>query len=259
MVWADGTRGYLVKADFDWPTIEWVKVPVDINTGVPSGAAIRMRHFRDCDHWYRDANGGFIGPEPYLASKEQMRELLPCKDCQGRAKRERHPSTGSWSSTTSDSADVQAAPSPIAVDVAPTDRSGQTQFRREQAYLRSHLLKGRDFAPCDVCGRDLPAPLLVAAHIVPRSQLSDAERLNFGAAAMLACGLGCDALFELGYLVVDGVGVLARGRPTASVALELAVNQLVGSDCPGHDSERASSFSRHRDLHLQAEPSGVIR
>ena len=248
-----------MKAEFGWPTIEWVKVPVDINTGVPSGAAIRMRHFRDCDHWYRDANGGFIGAEPNLASEEQMRELPPCKDCQGRAKRERNPSTGPWSSTSADGTDWRETPFPIVIAVAATDRSGQTQFRREQAYLRSHLLKGREVAPCDVCGRDLPAALLVAAHIVPRSLLSDAERLNFDAVAMLACGLGCDALFELGYLVVDGMGVLARGRSTASVALELAVSQLVGSDRPGHDSDTASSFNRHRDLHLQAELSGVIR
>lgn len=64
-------------AEFDWPTIEWAKVPVDIHTGTPSGAAIRKRHFRDCDHWYRDVACGFIGAELLLASETQMRELPP--------------------------------------------------------------------------------------------------------------------------------------------------------------------------------------
>ena len=81
-------------------------------------------------------------------------------------------------------------------DEGETDSETLTKIRLEQGELRKHLLGGRAAAPCAICGRLLPDRLLIAAHIVPRRNLTDAERVDFTSVAMLACVLGCDALFR---------------------------------------------------------------
>ncbi|WP_154794539.1 hypothetical protein [Occultella kanbiaonis] len=132
-----------------------------------------------------------------------------------------------------------------------TDSEAITQIRREQGHLRASLLRARATAPCDVCGRELPATFLVAAHIVPRRDLTHEERLDFASAAMLACALGCDSLFECGYIVIDDDGRIARGRPAAAEALLYEINALIGRTCLAFNGVRAPSFARHRGSHLE--------
>lgn len=80
-----------------------------------------------------------------------------------------------------------------------------TKYRKEQAFLRAYLLDGRNQAACVLCGRMMPQELLVAAHIKPRSKASRSERLDFENIAALMCSLGCDSLFEKGFVyVVEG-------------------------------------------------------
>jgi hypothetical protein len=51
----------------------------------------------------------------------------------------------------------------------------------------------------------LPTALLIAAHIKPRSKCTEDERRDFVNNVIPMCLLGCDALFELRFLVVaDG-------------------------------------------------------
>ncbi len=115
--------------------------------------------------------------------------------------------------------------------VETTDTEAITKIRVEQGRLRAHLLQGADHGVCDLCGRDLPSDLLVAAHIQPRSELSDSERLDFERVAMLACVLGCDALFEAGYIAVDDQGRIVAGRQAATDALTAKVSTLAGRSC----------------------------
>ncbi|WP_368824586.1 hypothetical protein [Kocuria cellulosilytica] len=120
--------------------------------------------------------------------------------------------------------------------------------RREQAHLRRHLLQGRTAAPCSICGEVLPARLLIAGHIKPRNLCTEEERVDFTAAAMLICVLGCDALFEWGYIVVDTTGHVDLGRPAETKDLEAAVDQLVGKTCTVHNASTATNFEAHRSL-----------
>jgi len=88
----------------------------------------------------------------------------------------------------------------------PTDQL-QTVYRRtEQRFLRSQLFQHRDRCKCDLCGRELPEKLLIAAHIKPRSECESRERLDFANIAFAACLLGCDALYERGYISVSHSG-----------------------------------------------------
>lgn len=133
-----------------------------------------------------------------------------------------------------------------------TDATAQVVVRREQSYLRSHLLRGRAEAPCALCGRELPASELVAAHIVPRHLLNEGERLDFHATAMLACTLGCDALFERGYVAVDASGCVVGNRATENEALLSVIGTLLGRSVAGHTAATAPRFAQHLALHAPA-------
>lgn len=191
-----------------------------------------MRHFADCDHWSRNDDGSWIGEPAFLASDEQMASLPPCKDCVYRAEQSGNDRLGPRLSTAEPEQTVSPsdAPLPVLLDLDGTDVTATVKARREQAYLRRHLLAGATERECALCGRLLPGSFLVAAHIVPRRHLDDAQRLDFASAAMLACALGCDTLFELGYVVVGDDGTLAVGK-SATGALADAVGALGGRQC----------------------------
>ncbi|MBU2697432.1 hypothetical protein [Pimelobacter sp. 30-1] len=63
-----------------------------------------------------------------------------------------------------------------------------------------------------------------------------------------ACVLGCDALFEHGYVGVDGAGRAIRLRTAPSAAVAAAVGALHGREVPGLTPGRARRFAEHRTL-----------
>lgn len=242
---ASELRHLVASGVYAWPTVEWVKIPVHRSNGTPNGSPIRMRHFLDCMHWYRDDKGDLLGDPPMVATNEQMRDLPPCHDCAKQAASAANPESGpriadEWPKGLND---------PVGVLSDVTDGFAVTAIRREQSHLRRHLLAGRSVAPCALCGRLLPETVLVAAHIAPRRVLSNAERLDFASAAMLTCALGCDALFELGYIVVNAVGQIAVQRVPESEALRVATGALVGRRLAVYGAPTAPRFAQHRDAH----------
>lgn len=68
------------------------------------------------------------------------------------------------------------------------------------------------------------------------------------AIAMLACSLGCDELFEQGYLVLDDDGLVRPGRSTDSAALQSVVDALVDGMCPALSTTTAADFARRKRL-----------
>lgn len=134
------------------------------------------------------------------------------------------------------------------------DRKYQRASRREQSYLRTILLgKNLAQAKCALCGRVLPVRLLWASHIKSRSKCSDAEKLDIPNIAMLACVLGCDALFEYGYVGVDASGVVR-----VSNALEgagEAAAYLWGRKCEAFTPARAKYFEWHWNTIFSRLPS----
>lgn len=231
---------------FDWPTIEWLRDRANLKTGGTHGAP-RRRHFSHCEHFYAEGQAGVPLDQPaYRATDQQMRELPICKDCVRAARTAGHPAVGPREPLT-EVADL-VVPEPDAA--APTDYATIIRSRAEQSALRRELVGGRSSAACDLCGRTFPVGLLVAAHIVPRARLSDAQRRDYRRAAMLACALGCDAVFELGHVVVNKDGVIEPGRLPAGEALASFVDTLTGRFCTAHDTSRADRFAEHRSLHI---------
>ena len=137
---------------------------------------------------------------------------------------------------------------PVAWAGETTDAEAFGKVRMEQAELRAHHLAGRASAPCALCGRVLPSRLLVAAHIAPRHALSDEQRRRFDEVAMLACALGCDALFEWGYVTVDGNGIVRAGIEAPTDDLRRAVADLVGKQCSAFSNTTAALFVERRKV-----------
>ncbi|HEX5393071.1 MAG TPA: HNH endonuclease [Rhodocyclaceae bacterium] len=100
--------------------------------------------------------------------------------------------------------------------------------RKEQAFLRSYLLRGKGQGECVLCGRTLPRELLVAAHIKARSECSRDERLDFDNVAALMCVLGCDSLFDKGFVYAPDGCVRVNSRREGTPHLDNAISQIEG-------------------------------
>lgn len=128
-----------------------------------------------------------------------------------------------------------------------TDGDALVKIRKEQRDLRRGLLRGRPTADCAICGAMAPARLLIAGHIKPRSKCTDAERRDYRS-AMLVCNLGCDALFEWGYIVVDGTGRVCTGRKAETETLRAAVAAVAGKMCSAFNRHTSGKFAAHARL-----------
>jgi hypothetical protein len=119
--------------------------------------------------------------------------------------------------------------------------------RREQGKARTRVLAGRTTVQCELCGLILPAPCCRLAHVKRRSACSGLERRQLKN-LMLACALGCDHLFELGYVYVDSAGRIRRSPQMATTPdLDIAVSALAGRACLAHDSASEPFFAWHRN------------
>jgi hypothetical protein len=116
--------------------------------------------------------------------------------------------------------------------------------RAEQADLRESLLASED-PRCAICHRRLPQDLLVAGHIKPRRACSDAERQDFANVAMLVCSLGCDTLYEKGYIAVDREGLIVRMARILQPDVEIYLAPLVGNSCLRFNNRTAPHYAWH--------------
>ncbi|MDF4259452.1 hypothetical protein P7M41_24090 [Vibrio parahaemolyticus] len=110
--------------------------------------------------------------------------------------------------------------------------------RAEQTLLRAYLLEGNKLATCAICNSKLPENMLVAAHIKRRSKCSDDEKLDFGAVATLMCKLGCDDLYEKGYIYVDKGIVRSNPNAVTTEALDSKISSLVGNEVSNWEESR---------------------
>ncbi|MFJ9557814.1 hypothetical protein ACIRPH_28730 [Nocardiopsis sp. NPDC101807] len=117
--------------------------------------------------------------------------------------------------------------------------------RAEQKMLRQDKLDGRTQVHCDLCQLLLPARLVHTAHIRRRSESPRRVRLDPNN-LMFACVLGCDSLFEHGYVYVAADGAICSAEKSEKdPALAVAVGRL-GATCTAHTDESAAYFAWHR-------------
>ncbi|WP_026555590.1 HNH endonuclease [Arthrobacter sp. 35W] len=178
------------------------------------------------------------------AGKPQHRYLTPLSDEEGKALL----AEAGVSAPLSSAGSLRGLPGDVwGVE---EDDPGMTTIRVEQAHLRKHLLRGRQNAPCSICGEDLPARLLIAGHIKPRGKCTEEERMDHERSAMLICALGCDALYEWGYIIVGEDGRIHAGQPAETKRIQDAVDVLVGHLCSAFNDHTAENFAENSRLML---------
>ncbi len=130
---------------------------------------------------------------------------------------------------------------------APLERMASALVRQEQAPLRNALLQGGTSGTCGICGHTLSASLLVSGHIKPRSACTDEEKRDIPSIAMLFCLLGCDALYERGYVYLDEGVIKSRSKAQDSDELKSVLNRLRNNPCQYWTPKRAVYFRWHAE------------
>lgn len=129
------------------------------------------------------------------------------------------------------------------------DMPGTVKRRLEQSLLRKILLGKKTSECCALCGADLPVDLLVIGHIRKRHSCPPELKKDL-ANVMPVCLLGCDRLFENGYVVVDQNGAIQPGPSWKVVpSVQSALQRLVGRQCGVWSESSEAYFRWHRDHH----------
>lgn len=133
-------------------------------------------------------------------------------------------------------------------DSGSTDVLTAQLVRREQQKLRKRLFGARQSATCAFCGRVLPTGMLRVAHIKRRAEATHSERHDL-ANVMSVCVLGCDGLFESGYLYVDSAGAIRMSiKAHHTEDLKIAAASYDGTACGAHTVHSSHYFAHHRKV-----------
>ena len=126
------------------------------------------------------------------------------------------------------------------------DASTTTTRRKEQRHLKNNLFGYSQTSYCCICGLELPVELLRAAHIKKRTNCIRKEKLDYNV-VMPACVLGCDSLYEDGWIVVDSSGIIQKGRGRGKITSNLfrEVNELTGKKCREFNAKNSDYFQWH--------------
>ncbi len=127
------------------------------------------------------------------------------------------------------------------------DRASTFARRAEQGHLK-RLLLSHGGGRCALCGREFPAKLLVAAHIKKRAACTDDEKRDLVNIGMLACLLGCDSLYEHGFVAVEEGGRLLTSPEGHEVPAldDYAKKNFVSRTCAWWSPAREPYFYWHR-------------
>lgn len=154
--------------------------------------------------------------------------------------------TGSLLTSASDVSNALAAFNGLEGEL---DVSSTAKRRKEQSLLRTILLKNKATECCALCGRDLPVDLLVIGHIRKRHSCTSEMKKDL-ANVMPVCLLGCDRLFENGYVVVNAKGAIQAGLPGKIVpSIQPAIQLLVDKQCSAWSETADGYFEWHRTHH----------
>jgi hypothetical protein len=143
-------------------------------------------------------------------------------------------------------ADIEAAKAALQAMDGELDADTSARRRKEQTHLRTILLGKKQTECCSICGRTLPVDLLVIGHIRKRHSCPQDIKKDL-ANVMPVCLLGCDVLFENGYIYVDTDGNIQAAAHVSKVPeLQLAAKMVVGLKCRAWRTDSEPYFAWHR-------------
>ena len=108
------------------------------------------------------------------------------------------------------------------------DSNSISKVRKEQKFLRVHLTNGLLIAKCTLCQNEFPVEMLIAAHIKKRSECTNIEKLDFDNVATLMCKVGCDDLFEKGYIFVQNGTIQQNSNRETTTYLDEIISKITG-------------------------------
>lgn len=117
--------------------------------------------------------------------------------------------------------------------------------RKEQSYLRKKIFKDKKLETCSICGAELPVDLLVTAHLKRRADCTKDERLDVENIVLPMCKMGCDDLYEKGYILVEQGVIKVNENKYKTPWLERYLDRIDGTKCTGWKKEMAKYFEYH--------------
>lgn len=130
-----------------------------------------------------------------------------------------------------------------------TDGAGFRATRNEHHFIVRHLFKGLPVGKCCICLNEYPRNMLVAAHIKKRAACDKKEKLDIENIAAPMCRMGCDPLFEFGYISVREGVVVKHPSIEASDAILQYIDSVSGNAVPAWNTKTRRYFDWHRNTH----------
>ncbi|SMC87767.1 hypothetical protein [Pedobacter africanus] len=129
-----------------------------------------------------------------------------------------------------------------------TDRDQTVKARKEQKILKEWLFGKRKYSTCGICNKEYPVSFLVVAHIKKRSKSTHEERINLDI-VMPMCKLGCDELYERGYIGIKDGRVVGIKQSRSTDALDELKHKLINNACTYYKEETKEYFDWHLKEH----------
>lgn len=142
---------------------------------------------------------------------------------------------------------LQAAQREIQLET--TEGNANVSTRLEHRYIVQHLFQGKKTGYCCICHEEYPRHLLVAAHIKKRAVCTLKEKLDIENIALPMCRLGCDPLFELGYLSVQNGIVIKHPSQEMTAGIKEHLESVSGKAVLGWNSKNRKYFDWHMRSH----------
>ena len=129
-----------------------------------------------------------------------------------------------------------------------TDMDATVMARKEQYLLRKLLNGNKKVNTCGICLQEYPVQFIAAAHIKKRATCDFNERINVNI-VMPMCKMGCDQLYEIGYISVAEGKVIDLHKGPTSAAVAAYLEDIVGNECHYYTEKTISFFEAHRKYH----------
>jgi hypothetical protein len=130
------------------------------------------------------------------------------------------------------------------------DMERMVKARKEQLFLRQSLFRDKKTELCGICRREFPVELLITAHIKKRARCTIVEKLDYKNVVMPMCTLGCDYLYEKGYIgVKNGTIELMKNKNDLTPALQEYIGILSGEKCNYWCEASRNYFDWHITYH----------
>ncbi|PTS92727.1 HNH endonuclease [Pedobacter sp. HMWF019] len=134
-----------------------------------------------------------------------------------------------------------------------TDQIRPVKVRAEQQTLSEHLFGDKIFSTCGICNKQFPVGFLHAAHIKKRAECSHEDRIDPNI-VMPMCRMGCDDLYERGYISIKDGKVIGLRQEHTTPAIEKAKDAVIGNDCTHYNDQTMKYFEWHFDFHSGNKP-----